>query len=169
VAVSLLQAVIDLDKNSPTYLIQKSTGVRRPDPPHLPLSSYSYMILPTGTTDRTTGSLAETADARRLPLYAICIRQREMGPIGYSPLPSTWCRPLRPDQKAEDRRQRGGHLPARREHLHNPTFVLGHPEQNLLAQIRAEPLPATAPARARAAGPDRRWRRGAGGPGTNPG
>ncbi len=52
VAVALTQAKINEDKSSPLYLTQILTGVYTySDPRTYPLSSYSYMIVPTGAND----------------------------------------------------------------------------------------------------------------------
>ena len=52
VAVALTQAKINQDKSSPLYLTQILTGVYNyRDPRTYPLSSYSYMIVPTGKDD----------------------------------------------------------------------------------------------------------------------
>src|SRR5262249_49535912 len=91
VAVSLTQAQIDNNPSSPTYLIQKLDNVYvYNDSRTYPLSSYSYMILPTGPTGgspenrMTTGKRQTLAD---FTTYAICNGQHAMGPLGYSPLP----------------------------------------------------------------------------------
>ena len=53
VAVALTKAQINQDKSSPLYLTQILDGVyNATDPRAYPLSSYSYMIIPTGA--RTT-------------------------------------------------------------------------------------------------------------------
>ena len=50
VAVSLEAAQINMDPSSPDYLLQNLTNVYTdPDPRTYPLSSYVYMIEPTGT------------------------------------------------------------------------------------------------------------------------
>ena len=51
VAVALTKAQINQDKNSQLYLTQILDDVyRHTDPRAYPLSSYSYMIIPTGPT-----------------------------------------------------------------------------------------------------------------------
>jgi phosphate ABC transporter phosphate-binding protein len=82
VAVALTRAIID-----PTSLLQDLRNVYTYDAPQVyPLSSYSYAIIPTGATDArmTTAKRQTLAD---FLFYSVCGGQREMGPIGYSPLP----------------------------------------------------------------------------------
>ncbi|GMA86701.1 hypothetical protein GCM10025868_19510 [Angustibacter aerolatus] len=87
VAVALTQAQINTDKSSPNYLLQNLDRVYTyRDVRTYALSSYSYMIIPTAANDQTmtTGKRQTLADYLK---YSICEGQREMGPIGYSPLP----------------------------------------------------------------------------------
>ena len=86
VAVSLLQAKVDTqDVNDPSkYLTQDLSGVYvDPDARTYPLSSYSYMILPTyqGFDINKGKTLAAFS------YYAMCQGQQESGPLGYSPMP----------------------------------------------------------------------------------
>ncbi|MEU9858842.1 phosphate ABC transporter substrate-binding protein PstS [Streptomyces sp. NPDC047974] len=86
VAVALLQARIDTDRSSPDYLTQILDGVYRSgDDRAYPLSSYSYMVVPTSqtaphTTDkgRSLGTFAR---------YFLCEGQQQAEELGYSPLP----------------------------------------------------------------------------------
>ena len=79
-----------MDPSSPDYLLQNLTNVYTdPDPRTYPLSSYVYMIEPTGTypspeTNDHDGKRQSIAD---FAYYSICQGQKEIGPIGYSPLP----------------------------------------------------------------------------------
>jgi phosphate transport system substrate-binding protein len=87
VAVALTQAKINTDKKSADYLLQKLDKVYvYGDARTYPLSSYSYAIIPTASTDKkmTTAKRQTLADFLS---YSICAGQKEMGPIGYSPLP----------------------------------------------------------------------------------
>ena len=87
VAVALTQAQINENKNSPNYLLQKLNAVYvYGDKRTYPLSSYSYAIIPTSPKDEkmTTAKRQTLADFLS---YSICGGQKEMGPIGYSPLP----------------------------------------------------------------------------------
>lgn len=87
VAVGLLGAKINQDKaNRNTYLTQVLDGVyRNADRRSYPLSSYSYMVIPTaegGTFKADKGrSLGDFLS------YSICEGQQAAGVLGYSPLP----------------------------------------------------------------------------------
>lgn len=86
VAVALLAARPDEDPRSPNYLIEQLAGVyANPDPRAYPLSSYSYLIVPTTAADGfgpgQGAALAAFAD------YAICRGQQDVTGLGYSPLP----------------------------------------------------------------------------------
>ncbi|MEV5205068.1 phosphate ABC transporter substrate-binding protein PstS [Streptomyces sp. NPDC053720] len=86
VAVALMKARINEDKNSENYLTQILDGVyRSADRRTYPLSSYSYMIVPTKaespfttTKGKTLGSFAN---------YFLCEGQQQAEELGYSPLP----------------------------------------------------------------------------------
>jgi phosphate ABC transporter phosphate-binding protein len=86
VAVSLLGAQVNSDPSSPDYLTQQLDGVYgNPDPRTYPLSSYSYMIIPTaleyGFTENKGLTLAAFAN------YFLCEGQQQAEVLGYSPLP----------------------------------------------------------------------------------
>ena len=86
VAVSLLSSVINDDVNSPDYLTQQLKSVYTSgDPRSYPLSSYSYMIIPTalqnGFTENKGLTLADFAS------YFLCEGQQQAEALGYSPLP----------------------------------------------------------------------------------
>jgi phosphate transport system substrate-binding protein len=86
-AVALTKARINQDKTSPLYLTQQLDGVyTNPDPRAYPISSYSYMIIPTGADDprMTTAKRQTLAD---FMYYSLCAGQTKAGPYGYSPLP----------------------------------------------------------------------------------
>ena len=144
VAVALEKAQINMDKSSPDYLLQNLDNVYTdPDPRTYPLSSYVYMIEPTGVypspeTKITTAKRQSLAD---FAYYAICQGQREIGPIGYSPLPVNLVeaafgqiQKLKTADPAID--LSGLNI----QTCDNPTFVLGHPNTNYLAQIAPMPL-----------------------------
>jgi phosphate ABC transporter phosphate-binding protein len=86
VAVGLLKAVINEDATSPKYLTPDLTGVyRSPDARAYPLSSYSYMIVPTaaeGTFSATKGS-----SLGAFAYYFLCEGQQQATRLGFSPLP----------------------------------------------------------------------------------
>jgi len=86
-AVALTKAKINQDKASNLYLTQILDGVyANADPRAYPISSYSYMIIPTGAQDpRLTTSKRQTlAD---FMYYSLCAGQTKAGSYGYSPLP----------------------------------------------------------------------------------
>lgn len=86
-AVALTNARINMDKSSPLYLTQILDGVyTNPDPRAYPISSYSYMIIPTGADDSrmTTAKRQTLAD---FMYYSLCAGQSKAGSYGYSPLP----------------------------------------------------------------------------------
>lgn len=81
-AVALTKAQIN-----PSTLTQDLRGVYvNPDPRAYPVSSYSYMIIPTGGTDTrmTTAKRQTLAD---FIYYSLCAGQTSAGSYGYSPLP----------------------------------------------------------------------------------
>ncbi|WP_193608497.1 substrate-binding domain-containing protein [Nocardioides lijunqiniae] len=87
VAVALTKAKINRDKSSALYLTQILDGVyRNADPRAYPVSSYSYMVIPTGKTDSrmTTAKRQTLAD---FLYYSLCSGQTKAGDFGYSPLP----------------------------------------------------------------------------------
>jgi phosphate ABC transporter phosphate-binding protein len=140
VAVALTQAIINTDKSSPNYLLQDLHNVYKYDDPRTyAMSSYSYLILPTGATDSrmTTAKRQTLAD---FLYYSLCQGQAEMGPIGYSPLPINLVQAsfdqvakLKTADPAVDLTSRDVTT------CHNPTFVAGQPKVNHLAKIA--PLP----------------------------
>lgn len=140
VAVALQKAQINTDKTSPNYLLQDLRQVYgAADRRTYPLSSYSYMIIPTGASD------ARMSTAKRQTLvdylyYSVCSGQKEMGPIGYSPLPVNLVQASF-DQTNKLKAADPGVDVTKRDvsTCHNPTFVAGQPSRNYLAEIA--PLP----------------------------
>jgi phosphate transport system substrate-binding protein len=150
VAVALTKAKINEDRDPshckalgytpPCYLLQNLDAVyTHLDKRAYPLSSYSYMIIPTASDDArmTTAKRQTLAD---FLYYAICQGQAEMGPIGYSPLPINLVQAsfnqvatLKAADPGVDLNQRNVTT------CHNPTFVPGQPRRNYLAEIA--PLP----------------------------
>ncbi|QCW50017.2 phosphate ABC transporter substrate-binding protein PstS [Nocardioides dongxiaopingii] len=89
-AVALTKARINTtDKNNPsTYLTQILDGVyTNADPRAYPISSYSYMIIPTGAGDRRLDSTAKRQTLADFMYYSLCGGQAKAGDYGYSPLP----------------------------------------------------------------------------------
>jgi phosphate ABC transporter phosphate-binding protein len=140
VAVGLTQAQINMDKSSPDYLLQNLDDVYTyGDQRTYPLSSYSYMIIPTGATDSrmTTAKRQTVAD---FLYYSVCQGQAEMGPIGYSPLPVNLVQASF-DQVAKLKQADPNVDLTNRDvsTCNNPTFVAGQPSRNYLAEIAPQP------------------------------
>jgi phosphate ABC transporter phosphate-binding protein len=86
VAVALLAAKINTDASSPAYLTQILDGVyANPDPRTYPLSSYSYMIIPTKVEGTFSAAKGTTLGA--FAYYFLCEGQQQAPVLGYSPLP----------------------------------------------------------------------------------
>jgi len=86
VAVGLLGAKINNDPASPSYLTQILDGVYdNPDNRAYPLSSYSYMIVPTEVSGSFNTSKGKTLAA--FANYFLCEGQQQAPVLGYSPLP----------------------------------------------------------------------------------
>ncbi len=80
VAVALLGAAINPD------LTQNLDGVyNNADPRTYPMSSYSYMIVPTQTNEVFTAEKGKTLS--KFASYMICEGQQQASALGYSPLP----------------------------------------------------------------------------------
>jgi len=142
VAVALTQAHINRDKSSQLYLTQILSDVYRYDDPRTyPLSSYSYMIIPTGADDTrmTTTKRQTLAD---FMFYSLCTGQTKAGSYGYSPLPLNL---------VQAGFEQLGKLHAADKNVvitnrdvtrcNNPTFVAGDLSRNHLAEVA--PLPAS--------------------------
>lgn len=140
VAVALTKAQINQDASSPLYLTQILDGVySNPDPRAYPLSSYSYMIIPTGANDArmTTAKRQSLAD---LMFHGLCEGQNEAGPYGYSPLPLNLVQAgfdqlakLKAADPAVDIQGRDV------TKCNNPTFVAGNLSANHLADTAPQP------------------------------
>lgn len=86
VAVSLLSAVINNDPNSQEYLTANLSPVyNSKDPRVYPLSSYSYMIVPTAVEGNFT--LDKGLTLADFVSYFLCEGQQQAEVLGYSPLP----------------------------------------------------------------------------------
>ena len=140
VAVALTKARINEDASSPLYLTQILDDVyNATDPRAYPLSSYSYMIIPTGADDQrmTTAKRQTLGD---FMYYSLCEGQSKAGPYGYSPLPLnlvqagfTQLARLKDADPAVDITNRDA------TKCNNPTFVAGNLKQNKLAEIAPQP------------------------------
>jgi len=86
VAVGLLGAKINTDEKSPKYLTQDLSGVyTNGDKRTYPLSSYSYIVVPTSTQNGFTAAKGHTLGA--FASYFLCEGQQQAEVLGYSPLP----------------------------------------------------------------------------------
>ena len=87
VAVSLLQAQVDTTDTDPSlYLTQQLGSVYTDtDPRTYPLSSYSYLIIPTTVQGQFSTEKGNTLGA--FTYYAMCQGQQESAALGYSPMP----------------------------------------------------------------------------------
>ena len=139
-AVALTKARINQDKTSPLYLTQELDGVyTNPDPRAYPISSYSYMIIPTGADDprMTTAKRQTLAD---FMYYSLCSGQTKAGPYGYSPLPLNLVHAgfdqiakLKKADSAVDLTDRDV------TSCNNPTFDGKHLDKNVLAETAPQP------------------------------
>jgi phosphate transport system substrate-binding protein len=140
VAVALQHAKINMNKKSPDYLLQTLDQVYvAPEVQAYPLSSYSYFVIPTAKNDTrmTTAKRQTLADYL---FYAVCLGQKEIGPIGYSPLPINLVQAsfnqtalLHAADSKVDLTKRNVST------CQNPTFDKRHPEVNHLAKIAPNP------------------------------
>jgi phosphate transport system substrate-binding protein len=86
VAVGLLAAKINTTPSSPDYLTQILDGVYdNADARAYPLSSYSYMVVPTEASGSFTEDKGKTLGA--FAYYFLCEGQQKADSLGYSPLP----------------------------------------------------------------------------------
>jgi phosphate transport system substrate-binding protein len=139
-AVALTKAQINQDPNSPLYLTQILDNVyTNSDTRAYPISSYSYMIIPTGATDTrmTTAKRQTLAD---FMYYSLCAGQTKAGPYGYSPLPLNLVQAgfdqiakLKVADPAVDLTDRDVRS------CNNPTFDGKNLSKNKLAQIAPQP------------------------------
>jgi len=136
VAVALTNARINHHQGSNKYLTQILTGVYNDkDRRTYPLSSYSYMIIPTSNKDprmnapkgRTLGDFA---------YYFLCEGQQEAPALGYSPLPLNLVKAGFDQIKKIPFVDTKGKNPRT---CNNPTFDPKHPGDNLLAETAPMP------------------------------
>lgn len=118
VAVALLRARINTDRASPGYLTEQLDGVYAdPDPRAYPISSYSYLIVPTTTADGFTDAKGATLAA--FGAYALCQGQDDVAALGYSPLPVNL---VSAGLAQLDRIPGARNAPVSLASCHNPTF-----------------------------------------------
>jgi len=141
VAVALTKAVIKSD------LTQDLSGVyQSSDPRAYPLSSYSYMLIPTGKNDQRIGDLSKGAPATKrqtladFMFYSICEGQGKAGSYGYSPLPYNLVQAgftqLNKLKAADSRVDVSGRDA---KSCSNPTFDKSNLSKNKLAEIAPQP------------------------------
>ncbi|WP_378147536.1 phosphate ABC transporter substrate-binding protein PstS [Cnuibacter sp. UC19_7] len=131
VAVGLLSAGINSD------LTQNLDGVYNSgDPRTYPLSSYSYMIVPTEVKGVFTAEKGKTLGA--FASYFLCEGQQQAGALGYSPLPMNL---VQAGFSVVSRIPGAGSANVDINNCNNPTFKPGDdPSNNQLAQTA--PMPA---------------------------
>ena len=135
-----------MDKSSPNYLLETLNNVYTATEPQVyPLSSYSYFLIPTGSgsveTRMTTAKRQTLAD---FLFYDVCQGQKEIGPIGYSPLPSNLVAASFAQTVLLNTADSGVNVTQEQNtqlsSCNNPTFVPGNLSVNHLAQIAPLPL-----------------------------
>jgi phosphate transport system substrate-binding protein len=136
VAVALTQAKINTDTSNPTtYLTQDLSQVYTyKDARSYPMSSYSYMILP--TTVRGSFSASKGATLAAFAYYFMCQGQQQAASLGYSPLPINLV------QAGFDQIQKIPGAVAQNITIggcNNPTFDPKNPGSNKLAKEAAMP------------------------------
>jgi phosphate transport system substrate-binding protein len=145
VAIALEQAQINEDPTSPNYLLQTLTNVYTdPDPRTYPLSSYVYMIEPTGGPGVSTNDPNETSGKRQsiadYEYYSICQGQSQIGAIGYSPLPVNLVEAAFSQvQKLQAADPSVDLTNLNIQTCNEPTFVPGQPNTNYLTTIAPQP------------------------------
>ncbi len=141
VAVALTQAKINQDTSSKDYLTQILDGVyNAADSRAYPLSSYSYMIIPTGASDQKMNT-AKRQTLADFMYYSLCTGQSKAGEYGYSPLPLNLVQAGFEQLAKLKTADPGVDLQSRDvTSCNNPTFVAGNLAANHLADIA--PLPA---------------------------
>jgi phosphate transport system substrate-binding protein len=145
VAIALEQAQINTDPSSPNYLLQTLTNVYSdPDPRTYPLSSYVYMIEPTGGAGTGTTDPSETSGKRQsiadFEYYSICQGQSQIGGIGYSPLPVNLVEAAFSQiQKLQQADPNVNLTNLNIQTCNEPTFVPGQPNVNYLTTIAPQP------------------------------
>lgn len=150
VAVALTKAQINQNKGSLDYLTQNLDGVYRDgDPRAYPISSYSYLIIPTSSTDQRMNSAAKRRTLADFLSYSLCAGQTKAGPYGYSPLPlnlvkAAFTQVEKLGPRADPTAYPGVSIKNPSANLascNNPTFVKGNLSANHLAQVAPMPQP----------------------------
>lgn len=136
VAVALLKARINTDSSSADYLTQILDGVyANSDSRAYPLSSYSYLIVPTEVAGIFTENKGATLAA--FTRYVVCEGQQQAATLGYSPLPMNLVM-AGSDQIKRIPGSDGKGVDTSK--CNNPTFKAGDsPSKNQLAKIAPYP------------------------------
>lgn len=136
VAVALLKAQINTTVSSADYLTQILDGVyNNTDKRAYPLSSYSYMIVPTAVAGIFNTAKGATLGA--FASYMLCEGQQQAAALGYSPLPMNLVL-AGFDQIKRIPGAGGANVDA--NSCNNPTFKKGDsPANNQLAVTAAQP------------------------------
>jgi phosphate transport system substrate-binding protein len=130
------------------YLTQNLDAVYTyQDPRSYPISSYSYMIIPTSATDSRM-TVAKRQTLADFLTYSLCTGQSKAGPFGYSPLPLNLVKAAFSQLEKLGPGAEGGAVggvtvknpSANLASCDNPTFVKGKLSANHLAQIAPQPL-----------------------------
>ena len=134
--------------NPNTYLTQNLDDVYTyKDARSYPISSYSYMIIPTSSTDQRMTAAKRQTLADFLS-YSLCTGQSKAGPYGYSPLPlnlvkASFTQIEKLGPQASPSPVAGVSIKNPSANLatcDNPTFVKGNLAANHLAQVAPLPL-----------------------------
>jgi len=140
VAVALTKAIINYNRHSNNYLLENLKDVYGyNDKRTYPVSSYSYGIIPTSSSDRTMTSPKRQTLADFL-YTSICQGQGAVGGLGYSALPinlvEAGFQQIGLLHKADSKVSLNN---LNVSTCGNPTFVANHPAENYLAKIAPEP------------------------------
>jgi len=131
-----------------TYLTQNLDAVYTyKDPRSYPVSSYSYMIIPTSNSDQRM-TVAKRQTLADFLTYSLCTGQSKAGPFGYSPLPLNLVKAAFGQVEKLGSQAQGGAVAgvnikdpsANLASCDNPTFVKGNLGANHLAQVAPQPL-----------------------------
>ena len=138
VAVALLQAKINTDSKSDAYLTQILDGVyNNADPRTYPISSYSYMIVPTAVGGVFTAQKGATLGT--FAHYMLCEGQQQADALGYSPLPMNLV--LAGFDQIKRIPGAGDAANVDAKNCNNPTFKAGDsPKSNALAKTAPMPV-----------------------------
>jgi len=134
VSIALLAAVVNTDEQSPSYGTLQLDGVYSDaDPRAYPLSSASYLIVPTETNKVFTQRKGATLGA--FGAFALCAGQQRAESLGYAPLPINLV-----GGSLNQLAKVPGAQPASLDGCRNPTFTDGD-SANDSVLTRTAPMP----------------------------